>query len=135
MLDVINGLPGGLRGGAVGHPEEKSGDELNGEGEDESRSPDISPARPAGNVFKEHGMDHGPVAGAVVEPVEEGFSHSLDGNSLMSAGLIVLEAYLHDALFQRCLIDIQFIKPARADRAGDELAVFGEGAVVAGAFE
>src|SRR5438067_2058293 len=33
ILDVINALPGSLRAGAIGHPEENAGDELDGERE------------------------------------------------------------------------------------------------------
>jgi len=53
----------------------------------------------------------------------------------MCSGLKILEADFDEALFECGLIDFQLIEPARADRAGDEGAIFLEGGVVAGAFE
>ena len=72
-LDVEDAFPRRLRAGAVGHPQEDAGDDLDGEREGERAAPDVTPARAAGDVFVERLLRELAVAGAGINPVEQRF--------------------------------------------------------------
>jgi len=71
VLDEVDALPRGGGTGTVVHPQEQPGDHLDGEGEGERAAPDVAPARAAGHVLVQGGLEEAFVAGAVVEPGEE----------------------------------------------------------------
>ena len=48
VLEVVDAFPGGLGAGAVVHPQEETGDALDGHGEAEHAGPDFRPARAVG---------------------------------------------------------------------------------------
>jgi len=72
-LNIKNAFPCRLRARAVSHPEEDAGDDLDAKCEGERATPDVTPARAAGDVFVKHLVRKLAVARATVEPVEHGF--------------------------------------------------------------
>src|SRR5689334_3035274 len=74
VLNEINAFPGGLRTGAVCHPEKNAGDELNAEGKGQGAAPNVTPARSTRHIFIKRFMRDFAVPGSVVQPVEN-FSH------------------------------------------------------------
>ena len=76
VLDVINAFPCRLRTRAVGHPEKKPGDELDGEAKDQRAAPDVTPARAARDVFVKRILDDAPITSAAIEPVEQPVHHA-----------------------------------------------------------
>src|SRR6185503_13628223 len=73
ILDVINAFPGGVGTRAVGHPEENSGYELNGQRENQRAAPDIAPARTPRDIFVQRSIKNLPIARALVKPVGNAF--------------------------------------------------------------
>src|SRR5207248_8525607 len=85
ILNVVNALISGLGAGAVVGPEEKPGDELDDEGEEDDAAPGVAPARAAGDVLVEQRLGEGGDAGAVFEPVEDAVLHVMIYKTFFSA--------------------------------------------------
>ena len=73
VLQVVNALPRALRPGAVIHPEDQPGDGLDDERKGDRRGPDEPPRRAAGNGPLKPVAQRGEKAGALIEPMEQGF--------------------------------------------------------------
>src|SRR3989442_11214429 len=76
MLDVVNAFPGRLRTWAVCHPQEKAGDELDTQGEDQSAAPHVAPAGTARDVFVKRVANDSPIPNALIQPVLEPRDHA-----------------------------------------------------------
>src|SRR6218665_1725184 len=71
VLDVIDAFPGGRPAGAVRHPQEDTGDELDGERENQRASPDVTPTRAAGNALVERLVQDLADARSRIEPFDQ----------------------------------------------------------------
>jgi hypothetical protein len=75
VLDVPHAFVSRLAAGAVGHPQEQTGDRLCQEGKHEHAARDIAEAGAAGDVFVQGLVRRMAEPRAVVEPIEEGSKH------------------------------------------------------------
>ena len=76
VLNVIDTLPGALGTGAVGRPQEETGDHLQREREYQRAAPDVSPASSTGNWFVQGFIHHLADTGSIVQPVHQRANHT-----------------------------------------------------------